>query len=374
MTSHFLCFFFVSPALFLLFLTFAVPHTPRLVLHSLNVHAGLAGFYIVRDDMDTGRPDNPLRLPAYPYELPLMIQDRMFKETGELFYPAFPGDPYYADFITDQGAQLPDPDAPTALAEFFGDHMVVNGKIWPRTEVEPRQYRLRLLNACDSRFLVLKFVVQQGGGGLGGDEEASNDEEPRWPLAFYVIGGDQGLASTVRAMNKVVLLPAGRLDIVIDFKQYAGQQIVLMNEGGDEPFGGEIPGPQIFAHTDRIMRFDVSLPLDAAVPDDYQRATVPATPIVDPVKRVRRLGLFEGKDQYGRLQPLLGTLDPATDRNFQPIYYPDTAIYAANGLTSSSQMVGTMTWNAPATENMNLNDVEEWEIWNLSADAHPIHL
>jgi spore coat protein A, manganese oxidase len=171
-----------------------------------------------------------------------------------------------------------------------------------------------------------------------------------------------------------VLQPSGRLDIVIDFRQYAGQQIVLMNEGGDEPFGGEIPGPRIFAHTDRIMRFDVSLSFDAAVPDDYQRATVPATPIVEPIKRVRRLGLFEGTDQYGRLQPLLGTLDPATDRNFQPIYYPDTAIYANNGLTSSSQMVGTMTWHSPVTENMNLNDVEEWEIWNLSADAHPIHL
>jgi spore coat protein A len=86
----------------------------------------MAGFYMVRDDQDTGKPDNPLSLPAFPYELPLVVQDRMFKETGELFYPAFPGDPYYADFITDESADIDD-DVPTALAEFFGDHMVVNG-------------------------------------------------------------------------------------------------------------------------------------------------------------------------------------------------------------------------------------------------------
>ncbi len=83
-------------------------------------------------------------------------------ETGELFYPAFPGDLFYADFITDEDALLP-PDifpggGPTALAEFFGDHMVVNGKIWPKAEVEPRNYRLRLLNGCDSRFLAVQFV------------------------------------------------------------------------------------------------------------------------------------------------------------------------------------------------------------------------
>ena len=66
----------------------------------LNVYAGMAGFYFVRDEFDTGLPDNPLGLPAWPYEKAYAIQDRMFKDNGELFYPAFPGDPFYADFIT----------------------------------------------------------------------------------------------------------------------------------------------------------------------------------------------------------------------------------------------------------------------------------
>lgn len=315
----------------------------------------MAGFYIIRDELDTGMVDNPLKLPAFPYELPLAIQDRMFKENGELFYPAFRGDPFYADFITDEGAEV-DPDAPTVLAEFFGDHMVVNGKIWPKADVEPRKYRLRMLNGCDSRFLVIQFIEQSSSAAID----------------FHIIGGDQGLANSVATMQTVVLQPAGRFDVIVDFSDYAGQRVILTNSGGDEPFGGDIPGPKGFEHTDKIMAFDVSLPLDTTVSDDYDFVTTTNDPI-GPVNRVRRLGLFEGTDQYGRLQPLLGTIDPATDRNNDPVYYPKTAKYEAVGI-DNEQMVGTMTWHAPTTENINLNDVEEWEIWNLSADAHPIHL
>jgi spore coat protein A len=86
----------------------------------------MAGFYIVRDDQDTGLVDNPLNLPTYPYEIPMAVQDRMFKTDGELFYPAFREDPTYLGFITEQGASVAD-DTPTALAEMFGDFMTVNG-------------------------------------------------------------------------------------------------------------------------------------------------------------------------------------------------------------------------------------------------------
>jgi len=101
-----------------------------------------AGFYILRDELDTGKPDNPLQLPADKYEVALaiqgtlvflrmchsslyhdcgphlicfLLQDRMFKANGELFYPAFEGDPGYVDFITMEGA-TPPPGKPTVLA------------------------------------------------------------------------------------------------------------------------------------------------------------------------------------------------------------------------------------------------------------------
>ena len=89
----------------------------------LNAYSGMAGFYVIRDDFDTGEPDNPLTLPVYPFEAALVIQDKMFKPNGELFYPAFPGDPAYADFITGEGAgepPYPPVPNPSVLAEFFG--------------------------------------------------------------------------------------------------------------------------------------------------------------------------------------------------------------------------------------------------------------
>ena len=71
-----------------------------------------------------------MSLPAGEYEKAYAIQDRFLKENGELFYPSYKGEPYYDDFITGENAEWDsDVDGPTILAEFFGDFMVVNGKV-----------------------------------------------------------------------------------------------------------------------------------------------------------------------------------------------------------------------------------------------------
>jgi len=70
---------------------------------------------------------------------------------------------------------------------------------------------------------------------------------------------------------------------------------------------------------------------------------------------------------------MLGTIDSATDKDGNPVYYPDTEAYRAAGL-AGKPLHGTLTWNSPLTEHIRLGDTEEWEIWNLTPDAHPIHL
>jgi spore coat protein A len=350
-------------------------HDHALGITRLNVYAGMAGFYFVRDDQDTGAPDNPLGLPAYPYELAYAIQGRMFKDNGELFYPAFPGDPFYEDFITGEGAILP-PEifpggGPTALAEFFGDHMVVNGKIWPKTDVEQRNYRMHLLNGCDSRFMVLRFRPAPMG--------ATDLSDAGAPLPFYVIGSDQGLASSPTMVNTLVSEPGSRYDIVFDFSQVSmGTRVIMENLGGDSPFGGAFGddlAPEDFfpdRQTDRIMAFDVNQLL-SGVADNFPAAFVgPYQGNNNSVDRVRKVALFEGLDEFGRLQPLLGTAEPATDYLGNPINWPDTPAYADAGLVG--QMEGSIAWHSPPTENPALDSTEEWEIWNVSADAHPIHL
>ncbi|MEJ2637424.1 MAG: multicopper oxidase domain-containing protein [Calditrichia bacterium] len=343
-------------------------HDHALGITRLNVYAGLAGFYIIRDQYDTGIAGNGLDLPAYPYELAYAIQDRMFLATGELFYPAYPGDPAYEDFITGEGAILPEAlfpgGGPTALAEFFGDHMVVNGKIWPKEEVEPRNYRMRLLNGCDSRFMVIQFFEAP--------LDATDFTSAEGPLEFTVIGSDQGLASSPTNLYRLLFEPGSRYDIIFNFAGHGNKRIIMKNIGGDEPFGGDIPGPQEFEFTDRIMAFDVKKPLNNLIDDVSPTGisfgpNVPAAPT-----RLRKVALFEGRDEFGRLQPLLGTAEPATDFAGKPINWPDTQPYIDAGLVG--QMEGSIAWHSPTTENPALGSTEEWEIWNATADAHPIHL
>ncbi len=344
-------------------------HDHALGITRLNVYAGLAGFYILRDGFDTGKPGNPLGLPAFPYEVALAIQDRMFHDDGRLFYPAFPGDPFYDDFITGEGVVLPDPPfsggGPTALAEFFGDHMLVNGQIWPKMDVEPRKYRLRLLNGCDSRFLAVQFFEVPAGA-------TDLSTVVKGPLDFTVIGSDQGLASSPTTIGTLLIETGSRYDVIVDFKQVSdGNRVIMKNIGGDEPFGGDIPGPQVFGETDRIMAFDVALPLDTAVPD-VSPTGIEFGPVVATPTHTRKVALFEGTDEFGRLQPLLGTAEPATDHLGHPINWPNTPVYVDAGLVG--QMEGTVAWHSPATENPALDSTEEWEIWNVTGDAHPVHL
>ena len=324
-------------------------HDHALGITRLNVYAGLAGFYFVRDEFDTGEAGNPLGLPAWPYEKAYAIQDRMFNADGSLFYPAFPGDPFYEDFITGEGAVLPPelfPDGgPTALAEFFGDHMVVNGKIWPKENVEPRNYRMRLLNGTDSRFMVIQFVAVNPG------VTDPNHSSASAPLPFDVIGSDQGLGTPAQ-IDTLVFEPGSRYDIVFDFSDpaLAGKRVIMKNIGGDEPFGGDIPGPQIFGETDRVMAFDVVVPL-SGVPDNFEPGNLPGYGgVPDGGATTRRVALFEGRDEFGRLQPLLGTV--------------------ANDLGSAT----AYTWFQPTTETPALDATEIWEIYNFTGDAHPIHL
>jgi FtsP/CotA-like multicopper oxidase with cupredoxin domain len=311
-----------------------------------------------------------LGLPAWPYEKAYAIQDRMFLATGELFYPAFPGDPFYDDFITGEGAVLP-PNlfpggGPTALAEFFGDHMVVNGIIWPYEEVEPRNYRMHLLNGTDSRFMVIQFFEVPAG------EE--NFDNAIQQLSFDVIGSDQGLASAPSTVDTLLSEPGSRYDIIVDFGQVtAGNRVIMKNIGGDEPFGGDIPGPQAFGETDRIMAFDVVLEFGSLSGDpDVSPTGINFGPSVGAPTRLRKVALFEGKDEFGRLQPLLGTAEPATDFAGIPINWPNDPKYSSVGLIG--QMEGSIAWHSPTTENPDLNTTEEWEIWNMTGDAHPVHL
>jgi FtsP/CotA-like multicopper oxidase with cupredoxin domain len=157
--------------------------------------------------------------------------------------------------------------------------------------------------------------------------------------------------------------PGSRYDIVFDFSQVPmNSRIIMENLGGDAPFGGDfgnaLPPEDFFPdrQTDRIMAFDVVLPLSKKPTDAFDPGAIAQYGgNSDPVDRVRRVALFEGMDEFGRLQPLLGVAEPTVD-------------------AAGDTVNGAIAWHSPTTENPALGATEIWEIYNATGDAHPVHL
>jgi spore coat protein A len=168
-------------------------HDHSLGTTRLNVYAGLAGFYIIHDFQELS-----LNLPKDKYDIPLIIQDKSFKEDSSLAYPSGPPN---------------GPVFPSIVRAFIGDTMVVNGKVWPYLKVEPRKYRFRILNASNTNGYVMKL---------------SNGDP------FIQIGTDGGLLTKPVTLTSFPLDPAERIDVIIDFSKYkSGDKIILNTEEND---------------------------------------------------------------------------------------------------------------------------------------------
>ena len=320
-------------------------HDHSLGMTRLNVYAGPAGFYILRggpdDNVIDTRYGTKAILPgpapdvgANPfgtfYEIPIAIQDRSFNADGSLFYPDSRA------FFDGIKKYIPKTDiSPIWNPEFFGNTMVVNGRTWPFLEVEQRRYRFRLLNGCDARFLILKM---------------SND------MHFWQIGTEGGFLPAPVELSRLLMGPAERADVIVDFTNVpANTTVTLLNVGPDEPFGGgEPPGDFDAADPDttgQVMQFRVI----ARTSDDT--STPPENLKLPNIKNLaggtaRSLALLERASAFfdGPAEALLGTFDPTT------------------------RMPTEKMWHEPITENPAVGATEVWELYNFTEDAHPIHI
>lgn len=306
-------------------------HDHALGLTRLNVYAGLAGFYILRDGNEA-----QANLPKGPQEIPIVIQDRMFTGDGQLYYPS-KVDEFYAP---EDGVTWP-ADETTVLPEFFGDTILVNGQAWPKVDVEPRRYRLRLLNGSDSRVYHMKLSIADAAGN-------PTDQN----VTFYQVGTDTGLLNTPVALSDLTLAPGERADVVVDFAGLTGKRVIVTNDA-TAPFKG--PGgegdPAYPETTSQLWAFDVNRRLrggdksaNPALGNSLRPKYGPIQPLVQ-TGATRQLGLYENMDPYNRMLPMLGTVED-----------------------------GPLAWAAPITENPQVGDVEVWEIYNFTEDTHPAHL
>jgi len=281
-------------------------HDHALGITRLNVYMGLAGFYLIRDTPNepAGLPGPAPRLNDPPgtryYEIPIVIQDRMFNTDGSLAYPAVGVNPTIHPFW---------------VPEFFGDTILVNGRIWPHLGVEPRKYRFRFLNGSDARFYTLSL----------------DSKRP-----FIQIGTDGGYLRAPVAVSPLTLAPGERADVIVDFTGLAvGTQIPLTNSA-KAPFPNGTPAdPQTVGQVMLFRVVQLTAPDTSVIPP-----TLNTIPTLTPTALTRTLTLNEVMGPGG---PIALFLD------------------------------GKM-WMAPVTETPLRGSTEIWEIVNLTADTHPIHV
>ncbi|MFJ6479828.1 MULTISPECIES: multicopper oxidase family protein [unclassified Streptomyces] len=327
-------------------------HDHTLGLTRLNVYAGPAGFYLLRGgecDLPKGALPGPApasgdRPGTRYHEIPLAIQDRSFNSDGSLFYPTTRE--FFDGFA---GPYIPTTDvSPIWNPEFFANTMVVNGRTWPKLEVEPRRYRLRFLNGCNARFLILKIA------------DGPTVRPARSAVPFWQIGNEGGFLPAPVRLERLLLANAERADVIVDFTGIAeGTELYLINEGADEPFGRGEPGVAFPvadpATTGQVMKFVVG-PLaskDTSVPPDRLR-----------LPRIRPLG---SASVTRRL-----SLNEANSSN--PLVPPGTPVQNLLGTVDSAGNPVSLAWDDPVTENPRLNATETWELHNFTVDAHPIHI
>lgn len=277
-------------------------HDHALGVTRFNVLMGLAGFYIIRD------PANPFDYPGplitnSKYEIPIVIQDRSFNDDGNFAFPNQGDNPEIH---------------PYWQPEFFGDTIIVNGKVWPNLNVDMTRYRFRILNGSNARFYNLKFSNQ---------------------MQFWQIGTDGGYLNEPVPLTSLLIAPGERADILLDFTEIPpGTRIILENDANAPYPMGDVPDSNTVG---QIMQFTVQNNADMSMPPELPKTLrcKPVPRLSNPSK-IRILTLYEIQGPNG---PLMVTL------NGQP-------------------------WSAPVSELPVVGSTEDWYIVNLTMDAHPIHL
>ncbi|WP_445365429.1 multicopper oxidase family protein [Microbulbifer sp. ANSA001] len=338
-------------------------HDHTLGMTRLNVYAGLFGFYLVGDDNEDRLIQEKL-LPTEERTLVAAITDSLFSSDGQLYFPGWRDQPPSPVSHKAVKANWPNP---SHLDEFFGNFMLVNGMAWPKVNVTPHVYRLRFLNASDTRTLILR--IDEG-------------------TPFVQVGSDGGFLDLPVQLNELVLAPAERADVLVDFSGYEGHKLTLRNFGPDIPFKGFVEANDPKSSIPLVYNPD-----GKRVLSDGRGGTTPATD-PDTTGQVLQFHIASApakaspdkqkaavKDMIGDLKLTLNTpLRPPLNRLSQANYTRQLATYrlddpyGRNLLMLGPVKEGSLFFEDPTTEIIQHNAVEIWEIYNPTVSAHPIHI
>jgi spore coat protein A len=218
-------------------------HDHAMGITRLNVIMGMAGYYLLTDATETA-----LGLPSGQFEMGLAIQDRSFNPDGSFRYPA----------VWDE--------------HFFGDKILVNGKVWPYLNVKKGKYRFRMLNGSTSR--VYTLTLSNG-------------------APFWVIGNELGLLPKPLRRTSLTITPGERMDVVIDFQPYSGGTQIILENSAPAPYPGS-PGEGVVPNVMKFVVVNGGGAYTAALPATLR----PFTPIPESEAiRTRTLELYKVPDE-----------------------------------------------------------------------------
>jgi FtsP/CotA-like multicopper oxidase with cupredoxin domain len=340
-------------------------HDHTLGATRLNVYAGLAGAYYILDPAQESWFQT-IKMRPVTEVVPIVLQDRMFDTKGQLYFPnGFPGG---------INGPPPNPQHPYWNPEFVGDTIVINGKVWPFLNVEPRRYRFLFLNGSNARAYEM-FLVNSATKLMG--------------PPFYVIGNDGGFLdfpakidpnAVKPAQNHLIIQPGERYEVVIDFTGLAGQTLVVKNVAKAPYPGGAAPQGTT---TGQLMQFRVSTgTVNDTSYDPASGIALRPSPIVRlaangapapgvVISKTRELTLNEvALLPQTAIDPVTGLLTA----------YPGGPVEI---LVNNSLWAGKNRSDFKAVKIGNITEyvsefpaegtTELWEIVNTTMDAHPIH-
>jgi spore coat protein A len=286
-------------------------HDHALGITRLNVFAGLAGLYFIREP-----GEESLGLPRGDYEIPLVIQDKRFNADGSIYYPTLGTVPSVH---------------PIWNSDCDGDVALVNGKVFPFLQVEPRRYRFRILNAANTTFFNLRLEV-------GGTKPGPN---------FVQIGSELGFRPTPVVTENLLLANAERADVIVDFAGFDGKDIIMTNDAPNPfPIGflGSVP---------QIMQFQVR-----RKNNNRDTSKIPSR-----LPAPNEFNLNQTRSLYSRDLVLSeDTMMIPVPPGFCDLHLP------------TRLLVEGRSFDDPVITEPTANTTEIWRFINTSAVAHPMHV
>ncbi len=359
-------------------------HDHVLGVTRLNVYAGMAGAYVLVDSAHA--PPDDLKDPTKI--VPVVIQDRMFDTNGQLFFPA-----------DSAGGVLwaTNPEHPYWVPEFLGDVIVVNGKAWPYLDVKPARYRLLFINGSNARTYEMWV-----------SNPITGARAPWW-----VIGTDGGYLDKPVKINKLTMMPGERYDVIVDFTGLstgtpANDYFILLNNART-PFPKGVPPNG--ATVGQIMQFRVNpgattadLTFNPALGGNLRPTNpvvrLPGTPGGPNVKFTRPAALDDNVQVKRQLtlNEVMGLPQVVEDPVVEDLNNPGFGLLTAYPGGPLEVVLNNTKWSGNNPLGVQANPgftlypdagsygpvyyselptegtTEQWEIINITADAHPIHL